>query len=409
MNLLKKPKKNISNYEEGFLCIEDFRLYQYQLIEYFIEIMIRYVSSKNNNFLTFDKITKNEVFTYNGIRQSELDLYTVDIINNVTNENKTYFKFYMPRLIENNFYLLNGHIYVPLLYLLDKPVSIKEKSVILTSLFSSITMYIKNKIAIFSGHNIPLEIFVGLFLYNDNSPNANKIRNAFSFNVISEKDIINYFNTTLSIKSTTIKEIIEYIENFFFDEYTKYLYQSCYFEEENTLDFGLKEIIEFSLIRFIDKKNFSFINLNNKRLMFIELLLSPLFQKITTAAIQAKKGFKNDVLSINPLAIIKNFQKSQDSKKSGIKKDVGGFHGLSGKMSYDIVNLYSSIMIHKCSFIKPGMSQPPSTVNDIHKTYFEKICPITVSSIDVGETVSIIPETYVDIFGQFLNLEKGDD
>lgn len=407
MNLTRKCDEKQSSYEDNKILIEDFRYYQHLLIEYFIKTVVNYISEKNNNFLTFDSLDIKEIFTYDGLYQSELEHYIVNIINNTTKEKKVFFRFNFPKLIDKNFYILNGHYYAPLLYLLDKPMSIKENSITLTSLFSSLTLYIKNRMVIFGGNNIPLDIFCELFMNKDDDEDTNKIRNVLGFNKIPEIKIVNYFNNILSIKAKKDDEIISHIERFFFDEYTKYLYTSCYFGEREDLDITLKDIIKYSVLRFIDNNHFNFIDLNNKRLIFIELLLSPILQKAATAAHQAKRGFKNDELSFAHDSIIKNFQKSQEKKKSSMKKDIGGFHGLSGKNLYDIVNLYSGIIIHKCSFIKPGMSHPPTSVNNIDKTHFEKICPITVSSTNVGETVSIVPETYVDIFGQFLDL-KGE-
>jgi len=52
------------------------------------------------------------------------------------------------------------------------------------------------------------------------------------------------------------------------------------------------------------------------------------------------------------------------------------------------------------------MNSPPPSIADIHKTHLGKICPITVSSIKPGEMISIIPETYLDIYGQFCDLEN---
>jgi hypothetical protein len=80
--------------------------------------------------------------------------------------------------------------------------------------------------------------------------------------------------------------------------------------------------------------------------------------------------------------------------------------GLSGNYLYDTKNLYSSILINKCSFITPGMSMPPNEVKHLHKTHFGKICPITISAQTPGETISLIPDIQFDEFGIISNINN---
>jgi len=401
LNTLTKTCTKISNFDEGKILIEDFRYYQQQMIEYFLKVTVDYISNKNNNYLKINRIDHEEIFNYSGLSNHEIDLFSV-YIENPKKEVKLFFRLNIPRLIYNNFYILNGHYYVPLFYIIDKPITIKENSINLNSLFSSITINIKDSMVIFTGTNIVLNKFIELFLYNDNSNEANEIRLKLNINNITEIDLVNYFNSVFSLK-TNINGIKKHIESLFFDEYTKYLYASCYFNDDIPVD-NLTDIIKISLLKFFSGEIFNFIDLKNKRLCFIELLLAPLFKKAANVAYQAKKGFQNDEIKIDQFAILKNFLMSSEKKKSN-NKEQQSFYGLSGKTLYDLVNLYSSILIHKCSFVKPGMNSPPPSITDIHKTHFGKICPITISSEKPGRVVSIIPGTYIDVYGQFLNLE----
>jgi hypothetical protein len=400
VNKLVKQVNKFSNFEDGKILIEDFRWYQQQMIDYFLKVVVEYISNKNNNYLTLNRIDHEEIFAYSGLSNNEIDRYSV-YVDNPKGETKQFFRLYFPRLIYRNFYVLNGHYYVPLFYIIDKPITIKENSINLNSLFSSITLNIKDGIAVFTGTNLVLNKFVGLFIFNDNSPEADEIKDKLVIKN-TEKELVDYFNTVFKL-NTDVKGIKNYIELLFFDEYTRYLYSTCYFNDSIEVN-NLSDIIKISLIKFFSGKIFNFIDLNNKRICFIELLLAPIFKRAASIAYLAKKGFLADELKIDQNIILKNFLKSSDNKKSKNKSEMS-FNGLSGKTLYDLVNLYSSILIHKCSFVKPGMKSPPPSIADIHKTHFGKICPITVSSIKPGETVSIVPETYVDMFGQFLDLE----
>ncbi len=406
MNTLSFHSNKVSDYENGKILIEDFRFYQHELIEYFLSTIVEYISNKNNNFLSVSKIVKKECVVYSGLQNNELDLYSVFVF--IDGVEHLFFKIYMPRLIYNNFYILNGHYYVPLFYIIDKPIIIKENSINLSSLFSSITLNIKEEMVTFIGHNIVLNNFIQLFLKNDQSNVVNDIYNRLSIKNMPERDLILYFNNIFNKTFSDIDSIINHIEMLFFDEYTKYLYSSCY--SDNDIEIcSIKEIVKLSLSMFFTGKRFNFIDLNTKRLCFIELLLAPLFKKAANIAYQSSKGYKPIEIKVDQYIITKNFLKSSEknSKKPKNQKEIGSFAGLSGKTLYDLVNLYSSILIHKCSFVKPGMNSPPPEIKNVHFTHFGKICPITVSSQDPGKTLSIIPETLVDIFGQFQNLEEG--
>jgi hypothetical protein len=403
LNTLRKDSKKISNYDEGKILVEDFRYYQHAFIEYFLETTIKYISNKHNSYLTLNKIVVDDIFNYSGLSNNELTRYTVytDVVGK---ETKVFFRLYIPKLIYNNYYILNSHHYVPLFYIIDKPIVIKENSINLSSLFSSITLNVKNNMCTFTGQNLDLQKFVLLFLYEDDSLESKEIKIHLGITKLPEKEIIKYFNNVFSIKFIDLESIKIHIEDFFFDEYTRYLYSSCYSNDDIEVS-NLSDIIKLALNMFINDKTFNFINLKNKRLCFIELLLAPLFKKAANIAYQAKKGYPTDVILIDQYAILKNFLKSSEKKKLNSNKiDKGAFNGLSGKTLYDLVNLYSSLLVHKASFVKPGMKSPPPSIADVHPTHFGKICPITVSNIKPGEMVSIIPETYLDIYGQFLNL-----
>lgn len=404
MNTLFRHEEKVSNENDnGRILIEDFRYYQYALIEYFLEVVVDYISNKRNNYLKINKITKEELFTYCGLKNNELDKYTVTI-ENQNKEIKQFFRLFIPRLIYNNFFILNGNYYVPLFYIIDKPITIKENSINLSSLFSSITFNIKDNICIFTGQNLSIQKFVGLFMFGDESPLVRKLQQHTSFET-NEKELVDYFERVFSIKSD-IEGYKQYIENFFFDQYTRYLYSTCYANNKINVEVNdLKNIIIVSLDMFYSGRSFNFIDLNNKRLCFIELLLSPLFKKAANIAYQTKKGYPTDEIKIDQYIIMKNFHKSTENKKKG-KPDYSSYQGLSGKTQYDFVNFFSSLLTHKCSLVKPGMKSPPSSIALIHETHFEKLCPITISSTKPGEILSIIPEVYVDICGQFLDLNN---
>jgi len=400
LNTLTKKKPLESDFDNGRILIEDFRFYQHMMIEYFLEIVVNHISVMNSNHLTFNRVESEQIISYSGLSNNELIKYMVFV--NVGGGVKEFFQVYLPKLMYNNFYFLNGNYYVPLFYIIDKPIIIKENSINLSSLFNSITMNFKSKMCIFTGRNIDLEIFISAFLYKDKDTDViNLIKS--NINITDDHDaIVNYFSKILQLKFKDIDDIKDYSEKRFFDEYTKGLYDTCYSDDKHIIVDSLTDIIKISLETYFSGKIFNFIDLKNKRISFMELLLAPLFMKVASIANQVKKGYTLDRLNVDQYVVIKNFHKN--AGKTDNKADFKSFHGLSGKTLYDLVNLYSSLLVHKCSFVKPGMKSPPRSIANIHDSHFGKICPITVSSINPGEMLSIIPEIFVDPYGQFLDL-----
>jgi hypothetical protein len=96
------------------------------------------------------------------------------------------------------------------------------------------------------------------------------------------------------------------------------------------------------------------------------------------------------------LSILKYFLTSSSGEIVNNKKQS---IGMSGNYLYDTKNLYSGILINKCSFITPGMTRPPMDVKHLHETHYKKICPITISAQTPGETISLMNDVSFDEFG----------
>ena len=376
--------------------IENFRRQQYDFIPNFAELCVKYISSQSNNYLTVTNISFEDKIEYNNIFYSGIKDLKVNIINNLDDEpeEKLFLNIQFPKLFFDNFFMLNGNYYSPSLYLLDKSLVIKKESAMITTLFNSLTFNFKKNVVTFTGINIPLHLFLLLFMY-DNEDNKEvfndfinfiplKFNKKFKMITQIEEDVINYFSSKLPCQKTT-SSIINYFNKLMFDDYTKYVLSTTYdipYDEVN-LTSVIKKLFEMIL----KNENKSFVNLNTKRLVFVELLMSPLFKRISSLANQAIRGFKLDILKIDNLIIIKNFNKF-----------------LKSNYLYDTGNLYSGLLQHKTSMLNPASSRGPNSISSIHRTHYGKICPITVSSMNPGESVSIVAGTKIDRIGQFKDL-----
>jgi hypothetical protein len=201
---------------------------------------------------------------------------------------------------------------------MDLPIIIKKESIKLFGLFNSITLYLKEDIAIFTGMNIPLSYFIQLFMYDD--VEGLKLYGEFvskhkkNYTHHTDQDIINYFNNKFDIKGP-LENIINSLERMFFDSYTRNLYEACYGMK---FDITLKNILTYAMTTDIENKPPNFVDLKFKRVVFLEILLRPLFERVLPLIKMASKGSRPDELKMDALTIMKFFLSSNDSKKKRV-------------------------------------------------------------------------------------------
>jgi len=145
-------------------------------------------------------------------------------------------------------------------------------------------------------------------------------------------------------------------------------------------------------------KKISFIDLNYKRLVFIEPLLTPYLKRIAVAALQSYRGYQITELQMNNLEIVKFFVAGKQVGANQQPKLVG----LQGKYLYDSCNLLSGMLLYKICMINPGSEKIPKEVANIHPSHYQKICPISISDKDPGENLYLLPNVKVNYIGQIL-------
>jgi hypothetical protein len=397
VNLLQERRK--IERPTNVLTVDNFREYQYRLLPYFCDVMVNYLSKQNNNYLKLTSKTVQEMIHYLGIYNSQVTemtafTETLDVDGNY-GENKQLFKVYLPTLIDENFFFLNGNLYVPALYVVDLPIVLKKKSMKLFSLFNSITLYMKEDIAIFTGTTIPLSYFIQLFIDNQEDLILyGEFISKFKLNHDQHDDvnIITYFSTKFK-QFTTKADIINYLENLFFDDYTVSMYKSCYPDLEGT---NIKSILKKAMEIMIDGNMPNFVDLTKKRIVFTEMILRPLLDKFSKLATIVSRGNKTNTIDIHLHSIIKYFLTTPDGGVGDKERK-----GLSGNHLYKDASLYSGILQNKISMVPPGVEKAPKEVQSIHRSHYGKICPISISSQKPGHVVSVIPGTILDPYGRF--------
>lgn len=387
MNMLDfyVPKQEEKPPEDSYL-IKDFRKVQYDSIPKLIENSMNYLSKISNNKIVLKSIKEQHLVKY-------LDIYGYSLKKMIVNiedfedrtQEKQFISFLLPELIKNNLFYLNGSYYTPALYVLDKPITYKKNSIKLFSLMNSMTLYFKsgNTRAIFGGRNIPIEYFLQWFLNDEQYyPYLEMLEEKFKIDGTRRPRgfLAQYFSDFLKCEEDD-EAINDKLHELFFDEYTEELYKRSY-----KFYMSFEGLVRYAIKHYLDDEPSSFVDLKEKRLVFVEILLTPFFKKIGEIAQSiSSRGKIQSSAEFNENDVVKYFMSD-----------------LKHQNFYDLVNFYSGIQVMRGSFINPNMNVPPREISSVHPSHFGRICPITISAKKPGESVSFVPTARVDKYGLFL-------
>lgn len=367
--------------------ISAFRSFQYAKMDYLLDIGIRYLQ---NLGMQLDPafyppngggIQKVEDCVYSRISHFACTTYKIKLDNT---KNNWFLYCSVPDLIQGTFFKLNQTYYIPILYIADEPIVLKENSITIQSLFQPITLFFKDSRVIFMGHNIVLSDFFNFMSY-DWHPNLRKhIEVLLNVRFTKSLDqLITIFSEKLNCIQdyNTIKQRMNLL---FFDPWTAGLYKRFY--NVNTFD----EILQKSLFKryeqIVEHKTYKFNDLRHKRLVFIEMLLKPYFKAISnvTKLLLNNKPIYSTKLKINE--IVENF-----------------YSNLHGNSIYDTTNGFTGILAHKATFKNPyGSGELPKEVASIHWTHKNRICPNSISNHDSGQDIFLVPNQNIDLdYGVF--------
>lgn len=362
--------------------IATFRYEQYQKINYLLDLGIRYLQNLGLQVdpNVYQGVTT--IFTHKNMNYEKINHFaSTQFRIKINNEDKQNFflSISIPDLIDGIFFKLNQTYYIPILYITDEPIVVKESSIKLDSLFQPITLFFKEGRIIFLGNNFGMSDFLNFITYSWNKDLRDYTQKFLGLDFsIDLNPIISLFAEKFNCLQN-YDVIKQRIEDLFFDEWTLSLYNKYY--KVNTFD----DVIQLSLKKRFDQlvngNYHKFNDLRYKRLIFIEMLLKPYFKAISSCA----KAVINNIKILNSRLklkdIIDNF-----------------FANLNGNSLYDTVNGFSGILAHKATFKNPfGSGELPQEVSSIHWTHKNRICPNSISNHDSGQDVFLVPNQKIDL------------
>ena len=324
MNLINKviPKIQEQSNDDSFV-VSQFRKQQFNMLPEYLDNCMSYLNKLSNGYVKRKSISRKSILKYQDIYGYRISSYDIEVENpDDRSICKPFAIFNLPDLIHDNFFYINGSYYTPCIYILDKPLIYKKNSIKLYGLINSITLFFKlgDDRAIFLGKNIPLAYFLQWFI--DDTDKIKKLYEKFKLSYV-EYDfdtLLNYFTDFFTCASDP-DVINQLFYDLFFDNLTEKIYQEIYHKK-----FTFKELINYVIDDYLQENFVHFVDLTEKRLMFLEVLLAPLFKKVRDLAYQLARGNQFSSIAINPNEIIAYFMSD-----------------LKHQFFYDNVNFYSSV------------------------------------------------------------------
>ena len=378
MNLLER--------ETNESVVRHFRVQQYMLYKELIQNSMRYLFSHDLKYdpehydIDNDPVTIKTDSTYHGSDYYAADLLTIKLWpDSVTRD---YFLYaYMPKLVEETFFRLNGNYFIPLLYITDEPIVKKLKSVAIYSLFHPMTIYVTDNRVTFMRDNYELVDFIQVLIYDWIDKDISKLEQyGLKFDATKNTELYELFAKKLNCNPDPA-EIKLKINRLMFDNWTYELYET-YYGIPPTIDVLIK--IAFDKLLTEGVKAFS--SLYDKRLTFIEPLMRGFFKQVSFVTSQLMKGKQHHSLMMPKNGFAQHF-----------------LNALNNQTFYDTVNGFSSIISHKATFKNPAaQSDLPSSISELHESHMCRICSNAISSQKPGEMISLVPDQDISMrFGIF--------
>jgi hypothetical protein len=406
MNLVNFENKLVS--DDKWFLIKDYRKIDHYKIFTILENMfnklckIHDMSFKINHI---DKIENSKVYLSEYANYMDI----IEIIirykkNNSDEYSEANLKLQYPQLVDNNFFVLNGSIYIPLMFLERCPIDrinevddngINNGKILLNILPSfNLTFDLVNKQMFYRGKK---SIDINVFFYEIFKEEPEYLTYLFEQNIIEK---VNESTTptemeqllkSLDIKSLDFKyndkdiTIREFFDEFLLLDYFKEMFERFYGVSD------IKSIIKKIVELYLNNVIIDMSDLKNRRIVISEYLCNPIFEFYLRFLKNLNLYIMPDNVKDTPFIPTMNEKVILTS----------GFREMSHGGTYVNISLpYLVPLLNKVSqqIYIVGEKIPRSwTAN--HKSAYGKICPISVSAQNMGENLVFTSSVRLDYYG----------
>jgi len=371
-----------------WLQIKDFRRHDFAKIEKLLENMYANIKLLDPEFKY--KITlENQSSPY---LEDGATYYKKLQIDQEYTDQKNTLSTLIPRLMQDNFFIMNGSYYVPLLFLEKAPIdrildhsNNKNKIFININAVYNFTFDFQKRVVQFRSKIISMDIFFRILFANDNDYLVNLLDlGLISKTTYTKEEYRKFVKSFLDFYKWEYfndKNILLWMDNFLLLDY----YRDIFIDYYGLDNFGdiVKEVVRL----FVCDEPIDMATLSNRRVVLTEYLIRPLFEiyvRLLYGIIDKKT--QNFLPTINEFAVITT-----------------GFNGLLHRgQLYDISNPYPLPLINKISqdiqIIKQGRLPKSWQRND--ESSFGVICPISVSPQSMGTNLVFTSNAKINKLGR---------
>lgn len=386
MNLINY---NVPEFNSDYwMPIKDFRKEDFAKIEPLLENMYSNIKKIDPHF-EYNITLENQSSPY--LEDGTTYYKKLSIDQKYIDQNNT-LSTLIPRLIQENFFIMNGSYYVPLLFLEKAPIdrilneeAKKNKIFININAVYNFTFDFQKRLVQFRSKLISMDIFFRILFAKDKDYlvqllDAGLITKT-TYTKEEYKKFVKSFLDFYKWEHFNEIDILEWMDEFLLLDYYRDIFID-YYDIDNFGDI-VKKVVEL----YILNEPIDMATLSNRRVVLMEYLIRPLFEiyvRLLYGIIDKKS--QNFLPTINEFAVITT-----------------GFNSLLHRgQLYDISNPYPLPLINKISqdilIIKSARLPASWKRNDV--SGFGVVCPISVSPQNMAANLVLTSTAQINKYGR---------
>ena len=390
MNLINYSKNVIS--DKTWKTFADFREVDHAKLKPILQNMLANVQELLGTGFKYDISISSYTSDYLAEKPTYYDNYNIAIS---FGEHKNNIKFFYPKLIKGNYFIMYGALYIPLVFMERAPIDVfqtsKGKKITVNMLpsylfnfdFTKATILIKKR-------SVNLGTFMRVMFeenaYYESIVKAGIIPRCEQKSFAEAKALVIKtmgFYTTEYFESNPDLTLAEIFDKYLLLDYFKGMFKD-YYGVDNIKDI-IKKVVEFQQ----QNAAMEMASLENRKIVMNEYLIKAIYEwyiRLIYSAIDRREG-QSFIPTINANVII----------TSGFRDNMhaGNFFNNGLPYTLPMINKISQDI----SIVKQGMLPKSWTSN--HPSALGKICPISVSAQNMGSNIVATSNARINYYGRF--------
>lgn len=390
MNLINYSKNVIS--DKTWKTFADFREVDHAKLKPILQNMLANVQELLGTGFKYDISISSYTSDYLAEKPTYYDNYNIAIS---FGEHKNNIKFFYPKLIKGNYFIMYGALYIPLVFMERAPIDVfqtsKGKKITVNMLpsylfnfdFTKATILIKKR-------SVNLGTFMRVMFeenaYYESIVKAGIIPRCEQKSFAEAKALVIKtmgFYTTEYFESNPDLTLAEIFDKYLLLDYFKGMFKDFY-GVDNIKDI-VKKVVEFQQ----QDAAMEMASLENRKIVMNEYLIKAIYEwyiRLIYSAIDRREG-QSFIPTINANVII----------TSGFRDNMhaGNFFNNGLPYTLPMINKISQDI----SIVKQGMLPKSWTSN--HPSALGKICPISVSAQNMGSNIVATSNARINYYGRF--------